>query len=312
MIMKQKFTVVRILSLKQNISEVLSVMLENGFIVGTAESAGASDLSFKRIDGENPFEKPIAQLTSVAKYAGWNIPESIEKEELTENFSDYIDKIYKQYQLFKKEKQMLLEQRESCIEGKNRIKLFGKLPVDLQSLNECEFLKIRFGHIPKNCLLKLREVYYKDPVVEFFESYESETDVWGIYLVPINDAGRIDSIFASLLFEPVNIPSASGNAKEIEEQIDMSIEIIENQLSELKSHEDEFFNSKFEKCKCLFNILIRENKKRKFLDNALENENSYIVSGSLPKDITDTVCEKLKSIDGAFITKLDTIKLKVS
>lgn len=310
--MKQKFTVVRVLSSKRNISEVLSVLLENGFISGTDEVAGAADLQFKRIEGENPYEHPLAHLKSVAKYANWNISESGEVLALPDDFSDEVERLYKKYKRFKKDKQMLLEQRENCVEGKNRIKLFGKLPVDLQSLNECEFVKTRFGHIPKYCLEKLHTVYHNEPFVEFFESYESGSDVWGIYLVPRDDAGRLDSIFASLLFEPVNIPSAAGSAEEVEKQIDASIEIIDKQLEKTKAAEEYFFKMEFPKCGEMLKSLQREYKKREFLSNALVNENSYIVFGSLPQAITEAVCSKLQNIDSAFITKLNTVKLKVS
>lgn len=310
--MKKKFTVVRVLSSKQNISEVLSVLLENNFISAAGEAAGAADLQFKRIEGENPFEHPLAQLKSVSEYAGWESPEHHEAAELSDDFSEYANRVYKKYKRFKKDKQLLLEQREDCIEGKNRIKLFGELPVDLQSLNECEFVKTRFGHIPKNCLLKLKSIYNDEPFTEFFESYESETDVWGIYLVPRNDAGRIDSIFASLLFEPVNIPSAAGSAAEIERQIDASIEIIDIQLKKTKAAEDYFFKMEKPKCVEMLSGLKSEYDKREFLTSALVNEDSYIIFGSLPTGITDSVCSKLEKTEGAFITKLNTVKLKVS
>ena len=86
--------------------------------------------------------------------------------------------------------------------------------------------------MPKDCLKRLLEIHKDDPYIEFFKSYESETDCWGIYLVPRSDFERVDSVFASMLFEPINIPSASGEAEKVEEQIDKNIEILNRQILE--------------------------------------------------------------------------------
>ena len=166
--------------------------------------------------------------------------------------------------------------------------------------------------MPKDCLKRLLEIHKDDPYIEFFKSYESETDCWGIYLVPRSDFERVDSVFASMLFEPINIPSASGEAKKVEEQIDKNIEILNRQILEAEALEEYYFKLHFEFCNSLYHTLVNESEKFEILKSGLLNNNSYILCGLLPFSTKDETEQRLKEIDGAFYTESETVKIKVS
>ena len=124
--------------------------------------------------------------------------------------------------------------------------------------------------MPKDCLKRLLEIHKDDPYIEFFKSYESETDCWGIYLVPRSDFERVDSVFASMLFEPINIPSASGEAEKVEEQIDKNIEILNRQILEAEALEEYYFKLHFEFCNSLYHTLVNESEKFEILKRAFK------------------------------------------
>ena len=79
----------------------------------------------------------------MAKYAGWKYTLPEKKQDLPQDFDSKTEEIYNKYKKFKRDKQLLIEQREECEEGKKRIRLFSGLPVDIQALTECEFVKAR-------------------------------------------------------------------------------------------------------------------------------------------------------------------------
>ena len=309
---KEKFKRVRVLCREDSLRDVLAVLLSGNFKSEVPAAKNEAALDFRRVEGDDPYEKPIKRLSSVAKYAGWKYTLPEKTQDLPQDFDSKTEEIYNKYKKFKRDKQLLLEQREECEEGKKRIRLFSGLPVDIQALTECEFVKARFGHMPKDCLKRLLEIHKDDPYIEFFKSYESETDCWGIYLVPRSDFERVDSVFASMLFEPINIPSASGEAEKVEEQIDKNIEILNRQILEAEALEEYYFKLHFELCNSLYHTLVNESEKFEILKSGLLNNNSYILCGLLPFSTKDETEQRLKEIDGAFYTESETVKIKVS
>lgn len=191
---KEKFKKVRVLCREDSLRDVLAALLSGNFKSEVPAAKNEAALDFRRVEGDDPYEKPIKRLSSVAKYAGWKYTLPEKKQDLPQDFDSKTEEIYNKYKKFKRDKQLLIEQKEECEEGKKRIRLFSGLPVDIQALTECEFVKARFGHMPKECLKRLLEIHKDDPYIEFFKSYESETDCWGIYLVPRSDFERVDSV----------------------------------------------------------------------------------------------------------------------
>ncbi|MEG0545827.1 MAG: hypothetical protein RR552_01440 [Oscillospiraceae bacterium] len=306
---KQKKTEVRILSKYENLDKVLSILIDNNFEIKSVENS-KNPFDFKRMEGENPYIKVIEHLKSVAKYANWTYTNSYTQKALPEDFAEVSDEIYKKYKLLKMNKQMLLSQKEQCIDGKERFKLFGDLPVDFQEIAECEFIEVRFGHMPKSCASKLNSVYADDHYIEFFITYETPLDYWGMYFAPKNIAQRIDSIFASLLFEPIIIPSASGSALDVGAKIDESIAIINAQLEKEQAVEDSFFKEHFDVANTIYSLVFRELKKFEIKSNSLENGSSFIINGNLNDKNINEITKLIEKDAGAFIVQLKTFKGK--
>lgn len=78
------------------------------------------------------------------------------------------------------------------------------MDVDLSKIFKFEFIRCRFGHIPKTGYKTL--ITYLDNLETFFiKTAEDATDVWGFYFAPLLKERKIEEVFNSLYFEPMDI-----------------------------------------------------------------------------------------------------------
>lgn len=90
---------------------------------------------------------------------------------------------------------------------------------DLTKIFKFEFIKVRFGRIPKGGY-KTLDTYLSDMETIFLKTGEDEKDVWGFYFMPKSKADRIDAIFSSLYFERVYVSDkVCGTPKESEKAL---------------------------------------------------------------------------------------------
>lgn len=68
---KEKFKRVRVLCREDSLRDVLAVLLSGNFKSEVPAAKNEAALDFRRVEGDDPYEKPIKRLSSVAKYAGW-------------------------------------------------------------------------------------------------------------------------------------------------------------------------------------------------------------------------------------------------
>lgn len=108
---KEKFKRVRVLCREDSLRDVLAVLLSGNFKSEVPAAKNEAALDFRRVEGDDPYEKPIKRLSSVAKYAGWKYTLPEKKQDLPQDFDSKTEEIYNKYKKFKRDKQLLLEQR---------------------------------------------------------------------------------------------------------------------------------------------------------------------------------------------------------
>ena len=114
---KRKFKRVRVLCSEDSLRDVLAALLSGNFKSEVPAAKSEAALDFRRVEGDDPYEKPIKRLSSVAKYAGWKYTLPEKKQDLPQDFDSKTEEIYNKYKKFKRDKQLLIEQREECEEG---------------------------------------------------------------------------------------------------------------------------------------------------------------------------------------------------
>ena len=98
----------------------------------------------------------------------------------------------------------LLEEKTLYAHTRHQLRHLEKMDVNLDDVFSLQYVKVRFGRLPKEGYRKLP--YYADR--EFsFNSFDFDGEYyWGFYFTPEQISDEVDAIFASLHFERLRVP----------------------------------------------------------------------------------------------------------
>lgn len=182
--------------------------------VGTLDNiAGLTPYSDEGADGDL-----LARVETVYRRAGFT-PTVLPEAELGPNKGEAYEQTLAQIN----EKMFSLEaERESLdaqIQENERViaqlrPLLSIDNVDVDSFFHFDFVKFRFGRMPKKSMQTLEGYLYHIDAF-FIKTSEDDDYVWGMYFMPALLEEKIDAVFASLYFERTRISDkAHGTAKE--------------------------------------------------------------------------------------------------
>ncbi|MCL2815694.1 MAG: ATPase V, partial [Oscillospiraceae bacterium] len=139
----------------------------------------------------------------------------------------------------------------------------GDISADLDALFGFEFVKFRFGHMPREAYdsIALYGVADTDDVF-FIPSSIEKNDVWGIYFAPRTKSEKVDSMFSILHFERVRISEkAHGTPERARGELTGEIESQKEKVSQKKaelaglvSEANGLLEDCYEKSRLLFDI----------------------------------------------------------
>ena len=209
-----------------------------------------------------------------------HIPDNNPSVDDIKKYVEYFEKRYREYIDTRKKIEKDIVENKQIIK---QLKPMENMAVDLKSLLNFEFIKFRFGKLPRESYKKLN--VYLENIEAFFIPVLSEPDyVWGFYFTPEVFEEKIDSVFSSLYFERIRISGkVAGTPAQTIKELDGEIVKLNQQLSKL----DEEFNNFVEKEKEQF---IRVYREIKYLYHAFEvrkyaahTEESFYIVGWIPK-----------------------------
>lgn len=139
-------------------------------------------------------------------------------------------------------KKELSEQHKACEIGIEQLRHFTDFDVDLDEVFNCEFVKVRFGHLPKDNYEKLLAMQEENPYVFFVPCSIDAFDYWGMYFAPREKIKEVDQIFQNLYFNRLHIPGAAGTAKDGIEQLQKNNAILDEILYKINSQLDTYWD----------------------------------------------------------------------
>ncbi len=120
------------------------------------------------------------------------------------------------------------EERDRLTTELSQLRHFDGLDIKLGEMYDCEYIKIRFGRLPKESYDKLK-FYDDDPYIMLVPCSSDSKWVWGVYFAPLTHAADVDRVFQSLMWERLHLPHARGTAAE-------ECQAMETRLAELESY----------------------------------------------------------------------------
>lgn len=293
----------------ENLSELSARLCESEcFHADSANKYISSSMGFVPFVEENPYTNELSELREIAKAAEFDLeflPIDKRDTEIDEEDSSYIKAVEKKVIDLYEERSSLIDQKTICEGGIEKYNHFKGLRLDLDQISQCEFVKVRFGHMPKESYKKLLTVFKENPFVLFNKCSEDATDYWGAYFAPADKVNEIDGIYAFLLFEPFQVPGAAGTVEEILDELHNSIDIIGSQLKEIDEKIRNMWKSEKAHCNRIYSNLVYRNSIYELRSYALHNDKYFMFTGFVPYNEQKKFRQVVKSVDGVTLEVSD-------
>lgn len=190
---------------------------------------------------ENSYSEPFAKTEEYLQMAGITPDSSPSAEAVTfgETQKTLLASIDEELRAIRKEQTELQEKLEQNTQILKQLEHMKDLNLNLDEIFGFQFIKFRFGRLPKVGYKKL--ISYLQDIDAFFIEGEIDRDyVYGIYFMPAEVEEKIDGIFSSLYFERILISSEShGSPAEAFAHFRQEQETLQNRLSLLSGQSAE-------------------------------------------------------------------------
>lgn len=279
-----------------------------------ADAAGkhiSASMGFVPFVEENPYANELSKLQEIAQSAQFDLeflPVSEQDTDVDAEDSAYLQKVGQKVLALHAERNSLLEQKRICESGIEKYTHFKGLDLDLDQISQCEFVKVRFGHLPKESVQKLNTVFKDNPYVLFYPCSEDKTDYWGAYFAPVDQLNEIDGVFAFLLFEPFEVPGAAGTVDEVLAEFRRSIEIIGTQIEDIDREIHALWSAERAHFNRIYSNLVFQNSLYDLRSYALHNDQYFVFAGFVPASEEEQFKARLTAISGVSLETDDAPK----
>ena len=202
----------------------------------------SASAGYAALNEENPWGPLVEQIEALAK--GFEIPvvEPTLADGRAQGTRDYLADLNTRLETHRKDRELLEKQLEICTKGAESFRHFSSLDVPVELTQQCEYVKIRFGRLPKRDYAMLQKDFTTDPYILFVPCSEDDKALWGVYFAPQKDAARVDGIFSEAFFERIRLPGAAGTPEQIVENLQKNIELLNSEIAEVNGQMARLWN----------------------------------------------------------------------
>jgi len=239
---------------------------------------------------ENPYYDLVTRSTSLLNSMGLGSKTSVEKDYRPErqisaddirSELDTLEQTFKEYQI---NYENMKEQLNKYTHMKKQLELLVDLDIDIENFFEFEFIKFRFGRMPKKSYEQL-QLFMADLDAIIFPVSRDKDYVWLIYFTPRRFGEKIDGIFSSLYFERVRISAElSGTPAEALKQIEEKMSNLQMELKAVEKDIKDFIDNNGEKVMDLYYSSVRLNRISEVRKYAAHTIESFYIMGWIPEE----------------------------
>ncbi len=191
----------------------------------------------------------------------------------------FLDKLNLEFEGKKAEREALSKEQAENQKSLKSLEHMKNVNCDISRLGELEFLRCRFGKVPKGGY-KMLGTYLADLDIIFLKTDEDENNIWGFYFVAHEDAERVDDIFTSLYFERVMFPRGiEGNPAQIAEALKKRNDDIAVKAKELERKTSDILEEYKPKLMDVYNTAKRRQKFSEVRDKAAHSADYFYIVG---------------------------------
>lgn len=278
--------IISIIGILDKLDEVVNLCGKSeNFQPDDALSFYSNTKKFTSLAQINPFSQSLTTLKEAASDLGKDLSvfDTRNYNISSSQINEYIDRFTGTADSLTSSRNKISSEITHYVKQKSELEHFVSLDVDLQEIFKCEFVKIRFGRLPRETFHKLRD-YSNNPYVLFFESSVDATHHWGMYCVPADHKEEVDDIFSSLYFERLIVTSLDATPSEAIEEIDNKLRKLQEKLDFANKQIDEFWLKEKEECNKHYSKLKEYDTYYGIRNYGAKYRNSFIIVGWIPID----------------------------
>lgn len=205
----EKMKLVRVDGLLKNLDSVIyNCCLDGNFHPEPAIQHMSGSLGYITLSEDNPYTSHVQKMEELYQLVGESPPPL--KAQTTRGIQpedkDKIQELADRLAQLQSEKADLEKQKSELEEKKAQFSHFTGLDMPFDEIIKGEYIKVRFGFLPKASYARMMVAYAENPHVLFVTCSEDKGGYWGIYFTPLRIADEIDGIFATLFFERLHLP----------------------------------------------------------------------------------------------------------
>ena len=300
---------VRTYGLIEHLDEfITSCCISGDFHPENAMEFISDSLGFVPLNEENPYSSSIQKIEEIASIAGVTLKDTFTGDEIKFDSDeiDFIDALRSKLSEALARRTELSEKLDEIEASVEQFSHFIGIDIPIEELLSCEFLKVRFGHIPKDCYPKLK-AYERNNLFVFLEASVDEKSHWGIYAAPRTEIDEVDRIFASLYFDRITIPCSTGTPKEILAKLNEEKSKLTSELNEVDKEISDFWSENSEHCEQVHAYLEIANLAFDLRRYAAKDSDSdyFIYVGWVPKSSYKRFKKNIEKIDGVTFEDAD-------
>lgn len=289
---------INIIGLMQNLDEVAEICGESGiFQPDNVFSFYSNTQGFVQISEESPYAKPVNEIAGIVNAMGKSlkIVDISDFDINREQIREYVDYLSEKFGGLLKERDSLEQARQNCLEEITKIKCFQGVDFKIKDLLDCEYVKIRFGKLPKEEYAKLSS-YSENENILFFPFTNDENYYWGVYFAKLENIDEVDRIFSGLYFERVELEPFDGTVNEELNSLNAKLALIEKDMDTLNKKFETYWNSQKGQCTRVYSKLYQLNVYYNIKKFAASYKDSFILLGWIPAENEREFCRKLSKV----------------
>lgn len=304
--------IVSIIGISSALNDVVKVCGESQvFHPDDAMSFYSKTKDFIPCTDRNEFSEPLKRLQKIVARAEKNLElTNIKDFDVTpKEIDDYIEYLYSKFEKMLDSRKNTIDKIEKYKKSLEQIKPFIGLKLDLCEISKCQYIKARFGRLPKESLPKL-DSYKDNPFILFFPCTNTEEYCYGMYFTPEENKKEVDRLFAGLYFERIKISEKNGIPEEKIEEIENIIKEEETNLFKINQKIDSFWETQKEQCQRFYTKLKELETYSGIKKYVSKYKDNFILVGWIPEENEAEFSAELDKIYGVeySIDRPDTSK----
>lgn len=260
----------------------------------------AASLKFNALIEENNYAERLSTVNEMARAFGGELRlldegDFIHDDEALDN--EYLGKLATNIKALQDKNAAIDVQLQNDRIAIDSLSHFLEMDIALNEIIDCEFIKFRFGHMPKRSLEKL-DVLKDNPYLMFFPCSYDGDDAWGVYFAPLDKTDEIDQLFASLYFDRLRIPKAYDTPEKAVEGYRRQIADLENQKNKIGDALRIIWENEEKSCDLLYTRLVYGNAIHELRSQVAVFKESFYFIGWVPAKDYKSFKKAINEVDG--------------